>query len=252
MNTPFSFLGAADAYVDILSDTGEATGLELKGDCSEFTPKPDSERKEQTAHGRSNYGQTLAAVTLPKPMVATITFGQLDQALFAAGFFGTNAVLTQDAGDVTEPIAVVTIPNKWVDIGHYMISAVVVTEDTDTDPATYLAGTDYEINPRLGMIMAKSGGAIADGATVRVTLTKAAVNGTIMKGMTKANVRIRVKLDGQNFADGRDFISEIYQMRLNPTSNFSLIGEEFVNVTFEGVLETPAGKDHPMQHIWLS
>ncbi|SHH33334.1 hypothetical protein [Desulfofustis glycolicus] len=250
MNTPFSFLGAADAYVDILSDTGEATGLELKGDCSEFTPKPDSERKEQTAHGRSNYGQVLASVTLPKPMTATITFAQLDQALFAAAFFGTNSVLTQDAGDVTEAIAVVTIADKWVDIGHYMISAVVVKDETDT--TTYTVGDDYEINPRLGMIMAKSDGAIAAGETVHVTLTKAAVSGTIMKGMTKANVRIRVKLDGQNFDDGRSFISEIYQMRLAPTSNFSLIGEDFVNVTFEGALETPAGKDHPMQHIWLS
>ncbi len=250
MNTPFSFIGAADAYVDVLSDTGEQTGLELKGDCSEFTPKPDSERKEQTAHGRSNYGQVLASATLPKPMTATITFTQLDQALFAAAFFGTNEVLTQAAGDVTTPIAVAVIHDKWVDIGHYMISDEVVKDDEDA--VTYDVDDDYVINPRLGMIMAKSTGAIADGETVHITLTKAAVNGTIMKGMTKANVRIRVRLDGSNFADGRDFISEIYQMRLAPTSNFSLIGDEFVSVTFEGALETPTGKDHPMQHIWLS
>jgi hypothetical protein len=63
---------------------------------------------------------------------------------------------------------------------------------------------------------------------------------------------VRIKLDGQNFEDGRNFITDVYQMRLNPTSDFSLVGEEFVDVTFEGTLETPAGYTTPMKHVWLS
>ena len=101
---PFSFIGAADAYVDLLTDEGVRTGLELKGNCTEFVPKPDSERKEQTANGRSNWGQVLASVTLAKPMTAKITFNQLDANLFAAAFFGTNTILTQTAGNITPAV----------------------------------------------------------------------------------------------------------------------------------------------------
>lgn len=249
-NSPFSFIGAADAYVDVLSDTGVRTGLELKGDCTEFTPKPDADRKERTAHGRSNYGQVLASVTLPKPMTATIKFGQIDQALFAAAFFGTNTDLTQASGTVIVAENLTTIADRFVEIGKYMVSDVVVKDPTDT--TTYVEGTDYTVNPRLGMLCALSSGAIPSGEVVKITYSHAAVAGTSMAAMTKSNVRIRVKLDGQNFADGRNFISDIYQMRLSPTSNFSLIGEDFVDVTFEGTLETPTGYDEPMKHIWLS
>lgn len=255
MSTPFSFIGAADCYIDVLTDEGVATGLELKGNCTQFTPKPDSERKEQTATGRSNWGQVLASVTIPKPMTVIIAFNQLDQSLFAAAFLGTNEAITQSSGSVASgtPQEVTTIPDKWVELGKYMVSDVVV-KDAATGAITYTAGTHYEVNPRLGMIKAISGvaGGIVDNAAVDVSYSYAAVNGIAMSAMTKSNVRIRVKMDGQNWADGRNFITEIYQMRLQPTSEFSLVGEDFAEVTFEGVPETPSGMTTPMKHIWLS
>lgn len=248
-DTPFSFIGAADAYIDILTDTGVRTGMELKGNCTAFVPKPDGERKEQTGNGRSNFGQVIASAVLPKPMTAKITFNQLDQALFAAAFFGTNSVLTQASGAAAER-DVTTIEDKWVDIGGVMLASALVKDPTGT--TTYVLGEDYLLNTRLSMIKALSTGDIPSGEVCKVTPTYEAVNGISMAAMTKANVRIRVKLDGQNFADGRDFISEIRQMRLLPTSEFSLTGSDFVDVTFEGPLETPAGFTDPMTHIWLS
>jgi len=249
-DTPFSFIGAADAYVDILTDEGARTGLELKGNCTQFIPKPDSERKEQTANGRSNFGQVLASVTLPKPMTAKITFNQLDAALFAAAFFGTNTALTQAAGAAAERNVTVVL-DKWVDIGNFMITNATVVKDP-TGVTTYTIGDDYELNLRLGMIKALSTGDITEGEICKVTPTCEVIAGTTMAAMTKSNVRIRIKLDGQNFADGRNFISDIYQMRLAPTSEFSLISTDFVDVTFEGSLETPAGYSEPMKHHWLS
>lgn len=252
-NAPFSFVGTADAYIDVLTDEGVRTGLELKGNCSEFSPKTDSERKELVGSGRSNFAQVISSVTIPKPMTATIKFNQMDQALFAAAFFGTNAAFTQSAGETgATPIEVTTVPDKWVEIGKKMISEVVVKNDGGT--LTYVEGTHYLINPRLGMIKAISGasGGIADNAVVEITCDYAAIAGTKMTAMTKSNVRIRIMLDGQNFADGRNFISEIYQMRLNPSNAFSFVGAEFAEATFEGVLETPTGYGEPMTHIWLS
>lgn len=250
MSSPFSFIGAADAYIDLLTDEGVRTGLELKGNCTNFTPKPDAERKEQTANGRSNFGQVLASVTLPKPMTAKITFNQLDAQLFAAAFFGTNTALTQSAGNITPAVSVTIIKDKWVDTGVLNLNVPVFKDATDT--TTYVEGTDYELNKRLGMIKVKSTSAIVDGAVLHMTGTQSAIDGTSMAAMTKSNVRVRIKLDGQNFADGRNFIADVYQMRLSPTSEFSFVSTDFVDVTFEGSLETPTGYDEPMKLIWLS
>ena len=253
-DTPFSFIGAADVYMDILDDAGNPTGLALEGDCSQFTPKPDSERKERTGHGRDNYGQVIAAAILPKPMTATVVFGQLSARLFAASFFASSSAYTQSAGAISPAIAITDIHDRWVEIGLHMVDALVVQDATDTTTYTATgADPDYEVNARLGMIKALSTGAIADGAVLHVTGNKLAITGgSVMEAMTKANVRVRFKLDGQNYDDGRNFITDVYQMRLNPTSDFSLIGEDFVDVTFEGSLETPAGYTTPMKHVWLS
>lgn len=249
MSSPFSFIGAADAYVDVLTDEGVSTGLELKGNCTEFTPKPDSERKEQIASGRDNYGQVLASVTLPKPMTAKVTFNQLDAALFAAAFFGVNTALTQAATPVVDQV-VVAVHDKWIELGKYMIGSVSVKHTSGTP--TYVLDEDYRLNTRLGMVEILSTGDILDAASLKISYTPAVVNGTSMAAMTKSNVRVRIKLDGQNFADGRNFITDIYQMRLSPTSSFSLINKDFVDVSFEGSLETPTGGTEPMKHIWLS
>jgi hypothetical protein len=253
-DTPFSFIGSADVYMDILDDDGNPTGLALQGDCSQFTPKPDSERKERTGHGRSNYGQVIASATLPKPMTATVVFGQLSAQMFAAAFFATSEAYTQTAGTITPAIAITAIHDRWVEIGLNMVDALVVKDSTDTETYTASgADPDYEVNTRLGMIKALSTGAIADGDVLHVTGNKLAITtGSVMQAMTKANIRVRFKLDGQNYDDGRNFITDVYQMRLNPTSDFSLIGEDFVDVTFEGSLETPAGYTTPMKHVWLS
>ena len=252
-DTPFSFIGAADVYMDILDDAGNPTGLDLEGDCSEFTPKPDSDRKDRTGHGRSNYGQVLSSAVLPKPMTATIKMGQLSRKLFAAAFLGTDSDYTQAAGEISPAIVITAIHGKWVELGVEMVSALVVKDSTGTTTYTD-SGTDpdYVVNTRLGMVKVLSTGTIADGATLQVTGNKLAIAGSEMKAMTKSNVRVRIKLDGQNFDDGRNFITDIYQFRLNPTSDFSLIGEDYVDVTFEGTLEKPAGKDTPMRHVWLS
>lgn len=249
MSDFFSFIGAAEAYVDILTDTGGPTGLSLKGNCTELTPTLETEVKEMTGNAPNNFGQVIASVTIPKPMKATIKFNQLDQDLFAAAFLGTTTALSQTAGSVIDQEIVAT-PGKFVELGKYLVNDVVVkSEDGGT---TYAENTDYAINPRLGMIAVVADGAIAAGATLKVSYSHDKLSGSRMAAMTKSNVRIRIKLDGQNFADGRRFVSEVYRMRLSPSSNFSLIGTEFAEVSFEGTLETPQGKAAPMEHIWLS
>ena len=68
MSAPFSFMGNSNVLIDVLTDEGASTGLELKGNCPSLTIKGDSERIEQLGAGRDDFGQVIASVTFPKPM----------------------------------------------------------------------------------------------------------------------------------------------------------------------------------------
>lgn len=246
----FAFIGSADCYLDILTDTGETTGLTLRGNCNQCSVKPNAETKELPGNGLDNFGQTIASVVIPKPMTATIKFNQIERSLFAAAFFGTDAPLAQAAK--TGATATVTArADRFVEIGGGYNLTVNSVETAGGEALT--AGTDYEVNARLGMIKLLGTSTLAaDGDTLTVTYDAPALSGgNAMKAMTKSNVRIRIRLDGRNYADGRRFVCDIYQMKLNPSSEFNFIGEDFVEVQFDGSLETPANRDTPMQVVWL-
>lgn len=252
MSAPFSFLGNSNVLIDVLTDEGVGTGLQLKGNCPSLSIKTDSERIEQLGTGRDNFGQVIASATFPKPASLSFTLDQVDQDLFAMAFFGTNSAFTQTSGSVTDS-PITTIHDRWVEIGAHNISAVTVENTGGT--VTYVEGTDYEINLRLGAIKALSTGAITSGQSVNVSYTKAAISSVQMAAMTKSNVRIRLVLDGQNFADGRNFILDIYQARLAPSGDFGFQAgsdKKFMEAQFEATMETPTGGTEPFKLTWLS
>lgn len=256
MSAPFSFMGNSNVLIDVLTDEGASTGLQLKGNCPSLTIKGDSERIEQLGTGRDNFGQVIASVTFPKPMSLAFTLDQVDADMFAMAFFGTNSTFTQSSGTVSEAQEITSIPDKWVPLGKYMVSDVVV-KDEATGLVTYVAGTHYELNPRLGLIKAIKGadGGITDNAKLDVTYKHAAVAGSQMAAMTKTNVRCRLVLDGQNYADGRNFILDIYSARLAPSGDFQFQAgsdKKFIEAQFEATMETPSGGTEPFKLIWLS
>jgi len=256
MSAPFSFMGNSNVLIDVLTDEGASTGLQLKGNCPNLTIKGDSERIEQLGTGRDNFGQVIASVTFPKPMSLSFTLDQVDADMFAMAFFGTNSAFSQASGTVSEAQEITSIPDKWVPLGKYMVSDVVV-KDEATGLVTYVAGTHYELNPRLGLIKAIKGaaGGIADNAKLDVTYTHAQITGSQMAAMTKTNIRCRLVLDGQNYADGRNFILDIYQARLAPSGDFQFQAgsdKKFMEAQFEATMETPSGGTEPFKLTWLS
>lgn len=252
MSAPFSFMGNSNVLIDVLTDEGVSTGLQLKGNCPSLSIKSDSERIEQLGTGRDNFGKVIASATFPKPMTLSFSLDQMDEDLFAMAFFGTNATFTQSAGAVADdPVA--TIHDKWVEVGAHSLSLVTVENTAGT--VTYVLGTDYEINTRLGAIKALSTGAITAGQTVHASYTKAAISSIAMSAMTKTNVRCRLVIDGQNYADGRNFILDIYQARLAPSGDFGFQSgseKKFIEAQFEATMETPTGGAEPFKLTWLS
>jgi cation transport ATPase len=130
----------------------------------------------------------------------------------------------------------------------------VVVKNSAGD-VTYVEGTDYEVNSRVGGITALSSGTIPAGATVKVTYSYPAIAGSTMRAMTKSNIRARVLWEGKNFADGREFILDIYQARFAPIADFNFqnaIEKKFIRAGLKMTLETPVGKTEPFKLTWLS
>ena len=250
---PFLLMGAGKVHIDVLTDEGAPTGLALKGNCTKMSVKPDSELIEEYGASDDDLFQVIGSVVIPKPAQAEFDFNQVDADLFAMAFMGTNSLFEQEAGEETEGQTITTIADRMIELGKYKIDEVVV-KSTD-GVTTYVEGTDYTVRPRVGGITALSTGSIPAGGQVDVFYSWPAIEGSVMRGMTKSNVRVRVLWEGKNFADGREFIVELYRARLAPSADFNFqnaIEKKFLTVSFKASLETPLGKTEPFKLTWLS
>lgn len=232
----FAFKGSGSVLLDIFDDTGLATGLQLKGNCKEISIKGDSETEEITSTGRDDYGVVLASDTISKPHTVSFVFNQLDIELFATGFSGISTTLTQSSGSLTDQ-NIVLFADRWVECNKRMISSVVLKDSTGT--TTYTLGTDYEINERLGMILALSTGTIVDGSANKLSCSHAAINGAKITGATRSNVLARIVIDGKERSSGKNFIFDGKKIRLAASTEIALISEKFVEVSFSGTFQKP-------------
>lgn len=251
---PFALMGAGKVHIDVLTDLGVETGLALKGNCTKLSVKPDSELIEEYGASDTDLFQPIASAVVPKPTTAESEFNFLDADLFTMAFMGTSSAMTQTAGSVEAPGAdLVTIVDKMVLVGKYKIAAVVVKNSAGD--VTYVLGTDYEVNSRVGGITALSSGSIPAGATVKVAYTWPEIAGSVMRGSTKSDIRCRIIWEGKNMADGREFILEIYRARLASSTDFNFqnaIEKKFVRVGFKMSMEIPSGKTEAYKLTWLS
>lgn len=241
-----SFLGGGDLYIDRLTDAGASTGFLLTGNATKFEIKSESDIKEQTSKGRDTYGQVIATANLPKPSTIKITLNQLDPETMAMAFLGDKAALSVAGGSVADE-AVTAKLDKWVDLAKRNIDDESVVVQDVTDTTTYVEGTDYEINYRLGMIKALSTGDISDGDVLHADYDHSAETGSEIEGATQPLIKAKLKLDGKNYVNGKNVLVNVYYAELKPSSAVDFLSDDFLPLELEGTLRTPDGKDHPFK-----
>lgn len=239
------FLGAGDLYARVYNpSTGQFDQWTGPYESTKFEIKPNSELKEMTSRGRATYGQVIESVPLPKPSDFSVTLAEVNKDSIAMALFGTAAALNQGSGSVTDEVVTATL-GKWVQLTKQNLASAgfVVTNSGAT--VTYVLGTDYEVNYRLGMLRAIAGGAIADAASLKVDFTYNAISGTTVSGSTQTQVRAQFKLDGVNFADQLPVVVDVWEATLTPDSAFDFLQDNFAEIALKGRLKTPAGKTEP-------
>ncbi len=232
-----SFLGSGRVLIDRLTDAGVATGLKTAGACTKFEINPESEIKEQTSKGRDDYGQVLASVTLPGKSNISLTLNQLDAENLAMAFLGSQTAANQTSGSVTDE-AVTAHVGKYSDLAFESVSTVVVKDDSDA--TTYVAGTDYEVDDRLGMIKILAGGSIVEADVLHVSYAYATVNKTKIVGADSPILRCELILDGKNMVNGRNVTVRVPMARLKPSTAVDFLADDFLPLELEGLCEIPS------------
>lgn len=239
------FIGSGDLYINRVDPlTGVPIGLVGPYECDRFAIKANSEIKEKKSKGKLTYGQVIGSVALQSPAELEITIGQLGREGLALALLGTAGSLTQGAGTITDEV-IVAKHGIWVPLSkRTFATAGFVVKHTSGTPS-YTLNTDYEVNHDLGLVRVLASGAIADGASIKVSGTYAAIAGTRISGATQAQVRAAVVLDGINFADQKKYVVTILEAVLSAGDVFDFLADDFGGVPLKGKMVTPAGASAP-------
>lgn len=240
-----AFLGGGDLYINRFDPT---TGLKLGRagpfECSKFEVKANTELKEQVSKGRSTYGQVIESVAIQKPADLSVTLSEMDKDGLTLALLGSQVVINQGSGTITDE-AITAKLDKWVSLSKQNFATAGFSVKHTSGTPTYVLGTDYLVNYRLGMVKVLSTGAILEGASIKVSGSYNAITGTSISGATQAQVRAEFVLDGINFADSLPVIVTAREVVMSPDSAFDFLADGFGEITMKGRMKTPVGYSEP-------
>ncbi|ADE14178.1 conserved hypothetical protein [Nitrosococcus halophilus Nc 4] len=235
------FLGSGDLYFN-RKVSGVDQGWILLGNATKFAIQEQSEIKERPSRMRATYGQVLDTVPIKQPAQISVTLDDINKDNLALAFMGIVSDYSQSSGSVTDE-SVTGKHDVYVDLANRNVSSVVLTDDPMSE--TYVEGTDYEVNTRLGMLKILSTGNIADGAALLVDYDYGAISGNQVQGGAEPLIRGAFRLDGRNFADDSLVIVDVWEGTLAPSSEFDFLSEDFAPIELGGSMTTPSGKSEP-------
>lgn len=232
-----------DLYFDRFSPTGQSTGRILLGNTTNLTVNEPTEVKERVSRLRDSFGSALDTVYIKQPAQLEMTIDEFNRHVLAIALLGDTVDVAQVGGSISNEL-ITARTGAFVKLANEQVSAVVVTEDEDVDPVTYVLGTDYEVNLRLGMIRALEGGAITDGQIVRVSYTAAAVEKERTRGGLLPSVVGEIFLDGKNLVTGQAVHFTAPRATLAPSGPVSLLnaGGDFGDFQASGRLNLAPGE----------
>ena len=245
LSTAQGFIGSGDVYLALIGVGGVLGPLLDVGNTTKLAIKPNSDIKEQKSKKRDSYGDTLETVALKQPADLSMTLETVNRANLRYAFMGEDASYAQTAGTVSGSPGetVIAALGGWVKLAHEEVSSVVLKDSTGT--TTYVLGTDYEINARLGMVRALVGGAITDAQSLRAAYSYASFTGAAIRGNVKPQIRAYLLLDGKNLVDDSIGILECWEIVLSANSEFDWFKDDFNTIELAGRLKTPVGKTEP-------
>ena len=240
------FLGAGDLYIARYNTaTGTFDGFTGPFEAAKFEIKPNVELKELSSRGRSTYGQVIETVALPQPAEFTLEMPEVNKDALTIALMGAESTINQGGGTWTDTEITVVAKDQWIDLGKQNVAEAGFVVTSQDGLTTYVLGTDYEVNYRMGWVKVLTGSAITAGAVLAVSGTYGAVGGTLIRGGVNSQIRAKFRLDGINYADQKPVVVDVFEAVISADSAFDFLSNDFATVSLPGRLKTPTGKTEP-------
>lgn len=193
------------------------------GDTNNITSKRRDDRYGQVLHSDVNPGITSISVEakeVPVPILARM-------------LYGTGSTAAVATGAVTDVPYTVTSKDLPIKLAHRYIlaSPVPVVKEGVT---TLVAGTDYTIDNRTGMLIPKAGGAIADGDTLTVSYSYDNYVATAISGGAEPNKSFHIVGDVEDRISGENGLLRIPEVSLTVDGDVDWFSDEPITVTLTG------------------
>lgn len=198
------------------------------GNASAFSISVETENLEHFSSREGTKTKDKDIVTQIKAK-GTLTLDDVNVNNIKEWFFGTSIAETVQtvASDVASDLTAAS--DKWVQIGKYDITNLVVKDVTDV--TTYVLETDYEVDTSAGLLRALSSGAIGDTDVLHLVYDTAALDHYLIDGLKSSSVKGHIFFVGNPPTGKKQDIKGYVSMK--PTGDFALIGDEWQNMQFE-------------------
>lgn len=253
MSEARGFLGAGNVALNRYNPTtGALEGWTDNIEASVFSIKPNAEIKELVSKGRATYGQVIESVAIQQPADFSMTLREVNRETMTLMFMGEQAAINDSAGSATDEDLTLKA-GFGSQLPKRNLSESGFTLTSKPAGTTYVLGTDYTVNWRLGLVTAIPGSALASavvaaggaGLTLLVSYAWLATSGARVRGAVRPQLRAQVKFDGVNFADGKKVLAEIYEVILTPSAEFDFLADDWNELPLTGRMKTPVGKGEP-------
>ena len=233
-NLRFWQFGAGDVRLPVIPEPADAFGNQPieqntlvfsyeAGDTTNVTSKRRDDRYGQIIHSDANPGTTSISVTLLEvpPLI-------LARMLYGSGTSGSMAA----AAVVDAPYAVHSkgVPIK---LAHRFLLASP-TPVVKKGVTTLVAGTDYTIDNRQGLLIPKAGGAIESGDDLTVSYSYDDYIRTAINGGATPNEKFHILGDVQDRISGENGLLRIPQVDLTVDGDVDWFSAEPIQVTLTG------------------
>lgn len=211
-----NYIGSGICYLNG-RDIGNVT-------AAAFSIDQDTKEKANLRGGGGN----IASLTRISSIKLAITMDSFNNANLAVALRGQVDV--EASMSVAAEVVIAVMPglgqtNKLIDTAQpYSV--------TDVADDALIEGTDYEITA--AGVLAKDGGAIVDGDTIKVTYQSKAASA--LEAMVGSGKEFKFVLDGLNDHNGKPSVVTAFRFKPSPTSGLDLIGEDYADFQVEGEL----------------
>lgn len=225
LQTDYSYIGVGQVF---LRDRNGEGGLVPIGNCSALNFAVQEETKELRDHTAAGGGMRNEVRRITG-VECGITMHDLSAANLAIALYGSADAVA--GATISQEIITVT-KGALVKLAHVAPTEVVVTENTDETPDTYVLGTDYEV--RAGGIWFPADSTI-EGAAVRVAYEHPGYD--VVQALIAAAGEYELLFEGVNEArSGKEAVVNAHRVRFGPAANLGLISDDYAGLELTGKL----------------